>query len=67
MMMSLDEAKKELEKALDNNTIHDVEESYKYISAIHIAIDAIDKLKQRREADKLADVHFKELLQEVRA
>ena len=57
--MTNEEAKKELEKALDNNTIYDVEESYKYIIAMHMAIKALEQqqniitqIEQARDKDK---------------
>lgn len=45
--MTNEEAKAILEKALDNNTIYDVEESYKYITAVHMAIQALEQQPNR--------------------
>jgi hypothetical protein len=46
MGMTIDEAIKKLEWALANNTIEDVESAYKYILAIHMAIDTMRKYQK---------------------
>ena len=49
MGMTIDEIIKELEWALANNTIEDVESAYKYILAIHMAIDTMRKHQKIQE------------------
>ena len=49
MGMTIDEVIKELEWALANNTIEDVESAFKYISAIHIALDTMRKYQKIEE------------------
>lgn len=52
MGMTIDEIIKELEWALANNTIEDVESAFKYILAIHMAIDTMRKYQKIEEAYK---------------
>ena len=49
MEMTIEEIIKELEWALANNTIEDVESAFKYISAIHMAIDTMRKYQKIEE------------------
>ena len=59
MGMTIDEVIKELEWALANNTIEDVESAFKYILAIHMAIDTMRKYQMMQadyEARLKADV-----------
>jgi predicted nucleic acid-binding Zn finger protein len=52
MGMTIDEAIEELEWALANNTIEDVESAFKYISAIHMTIETMRKYQKIEEAYK---------------
>ena len=56
--MTREEAIKELEWALDNNTIYDVESAWEYICAVKLAIESMQKQIPRKmvyEYDGYAD------------
>ena len=52
MEMTIEEIIKELEWALANNTIEDAESAFKYILAIHMAIDNM------RKYQKIEDIYY---------